>query len=186
MSCCAAPLATNETHGTRPSLDFVEEIITYLEMTGPDQLNPARPAAGVVLEQVDRTSPLIVPTQARVGAPHGWRSSTRSDEEWARWLAHPLRQYWLIKHETDVAGIADLEPHPAGEVEITTFGLLPEFVGKGLGGHALTLTIRQAWEFEGARRVWLHTSTRDHPNALPNYQRRGFRPFRTEVRQPDH
>jgi GNAT superfamily N-acetyltransferase len=168
----------------------VEEIITYLEMTDPDQLSPAKPTGGVVLEQVDRTSPLIVPTQARIGAPHGWRSSTRSDEEWVQWLAHPLRQYWLIKHEAEVAGMADLEPHPAGEVEITTFGLLPEFVGRGLGGHALTLTIRQAWQVEplgaeSVRRVWLHTSTRDHPNALPNYHRRGFRTFRTRLNQRD-
>jgi GNAT superfamily N-acetyltransferase len=78
----------------------------------------------------------------------------------------------------------DFEPQPDGQVEITTFGLLPEFVGRGLGGHALTLAIRQAWQVgaldaEPVRRVWLHTSTLDHPNALPNYRRRGFRPFKT-------
>jgi GNAT superfamily N-acetyltransferase len=71
--------------------------------------------------------------------------------------------------------------HPGNEVEIETFGLLPEFVGKGLGGYALTLGIQQAWELApSVTRVWLHTSTLDHPHALPNYHRRGFRTFRAE------
>ncbi len=75
-------------------------------------------------------------------------------------------------------------------MEITTFGLRPEYVGRGLGGHALTLAVRQAWlaepvGAESLRRVWLHTSTLDQGSALPNYERRGFRPFRTRLSQRD-
>jgi GNAT superfamily N-acetyltransferase len=71
--------------------------------------------------------------------------------------------------------------HSGGEAEIVTFGLLPEFVGRGLGGFALTLGIQQAWALApSVKRVWLHTSTFDHPRALPNYHRRGFRTFKTE------
>lgn len=71
--------------------------------------------------------------------------------------------------------------HPGGEAEIVTFGLLPEFVGKGLGGFALTLAVQQAWALApSVSRVWLHTFTVDHPHALPNYHRRGFRTFRSE------
>ncbi|MBC6459170.1 GNAT family N-acetyltransferase [Actinomadura sp. HBU206391] len=168
----------------------MEEIITYLQMTSADELNPARPVPGMVLERIDRASPLIAATQVRIGAPHGWPSAVRSDEEWTEWLSHPLRQYWSIRYENELAGITDLEPQSDGEVEITTFGLLPEFVGRGLGGHALTLTVRQAWAVEplgaaSVSRVWLHTSTMDHPNALANYRRRGFRPYRTRVRRHD-
>jgi acetyltransferase (GNAT) family protein len=73
------------------------------------------------------------------------------------------------------------DPHPGAEVEIKTFGLVPEFTGKGLGCYALTLAIRQGWELvPDTRRVWLHTSSADNPNALPNYHRRGFRTFKTE------
>jgi ribosomal protein S18 acetylase RimI-like enzyme len=166
----------------------VEEIITYLEMTGADVLKPARPVPEMTLERVDPASPLIAPTQARIGAPYGWRSATRSREEWAEWLAHPLRRFWSIRYGAEIAGIVDFDSQPGGEVEITTFGLLPEFVGRGLGGHALTLLVRRAWAAEpvGAEsigRVWLHTSSRDHPNALRNYERRGFRPFKTRVNQ---
>jgi len=75
-----------------------------------------------------------------------------------------------------------MEAQPDGNVEITTFGLVPEFVGRGIGGYALTLAVRLAWRLPGARRVWLHTSSKDHPNALPNYRARGFEPFHVEVK----
>lgn len=161
----------------------MEEIVTYLEMTAPGDLRPGRPADGVTLEAVDSTSPLIRQVQIGIGRPYAWPRVSRSDEAWAKWLSHPLRRFWLVNYGTEVAGIADVELHPDGEVEITTFGLLPEYVGKGLGGHALTLASREAWGVEpvgaeSVRRIWLHTSTKDHPNALRNYRRRGFRPVR--------
>jgi len=160
--------------------------ITYVEMTSPDDLNPGRPASGLTLEPVDRTSPLIAPTQARIGAPYGWRSATRTPGEWAEKLARDRVAYWLLRHEDAVAGIVVIGPQTGGDIEIETFGLLPEFVGKGLGGHALTLAVRQAWATPDAAgapagRVWLHTSSKDNPAALPNYQARGFRPYKTVV-----
>jgi GNAT superfamily N-acetyltransferase len=67
-----------------------------------------------------------------------------------------------------------------------TFGLLPEFVGNGLGGCALTLAVQRAWALgPPVNRVWLHTSSQDHPRALPNYHRRGFRTFKTEQVEHD-
>ena len=67
---------------------------------------------------------------------------------------------------------------------------MPEFVGRGFGGHLLTQAVRLAWAAEqpdGAptRRVWLHTASADHANALPNYRARGFRVVRSEVRRKE-
>jgi hypothetical protein len=168
---------------TYPGL--VWEIVTYVEMTALDQLNPAAPVPGLVLEPLRRDSPLVMDVQARIGAPYGWRSATRTEEEWRAWLAEaPERTFWLLSFEGEPAGMVSYDLHPGGEVEIETFGLLPEFVGKGLGGYALTLGIRRAWEpAPPVKRVWLHTSTLDHPHALPNYHRRGLRTFRTETRE---
>jgi GNAT superfamily N-acetyltransferase len=59
------------------------------------------------------------------------------------------------------------------------FGLLDEFTGRGLGAYMLTEAVTIAWK-AGASRVWLHTNTLDHPAALPNYLKRGFRVTRTE------
>ena len=154
----------------------MEEIVTQLEMTAAEQLNPAPVVDGVALEAT-AAGPTIRDLHVRIGTPYRWPSASRTVEDWESWLAAPDRQYRLVEYRGDVAGAADIEPQPGGDVEITTFGLLPEFVGKGLGGYALTLVVADAWALPGARRVWLHTSTLDHPNALPNYLRRGFRSF---------
>jgi GNAT superfamily N-acetyltransferase len=66
-------------------------------------------------------------------------------------------------------------------VEIVYFGLLPSMIGKGLGSAMLTLVVQEAWRIEDTQRIWLHTCSEDHPHALANYEKRGFRLFRTEV-----
>lgn len=168
-----------------------KSITTYLEMTVPDELCPAPVVPALGLLRIDSSSPLVRSTQARVGEPYGWRSASRTEAEWETTIqARPLRQYWLITHERETAGVAYLEPQPGGDVEITAFGLLPDCVGKGLGGYALTLALQQAWatepvDAESVRRLWLHTCTHDHPNALRNYQRRGLRPYRIDVHEQE-
>lgn len=159
----------------------VKEIVTYVEMTDRAQLVAAAPVPGLVLEPLDRTSPLVPDILARVGAPYGWKSSRRTPDEWRAWFdENPRRAFGLLSFTDDHAGIVAYDPQDH-EVEIKSFGLLPDFVGKGLGGHALTLGIQHAWELSPtAARVWLHTSSFDHPSALPNYHRRGFRTFKTE------
>ena len=77
------------------------------------------------------------------------------------------------------AGYFELRRDRAGGIEIVYFGLLPEFTGRGLGGHMLTAAVERAWS-QGAERVWLHTNTLDHPSALPNYLKRGFTAFHSE------
>jgi GNAT superfamily N-acetyltransferase len=170
---------------------IVEETITSLEMTSPDQLRPGRrPPAPLELEPGELSVlPLLRSTCVRVGEPHGWISRPAwSQEQWERWLARPGVQAWIARVGGEVAGVVELASQPGGEVEITIFGLVPEFVGRGFGGHLLTLAVRLAWEAEhpdgeATRRVWLHTSSRDHAHAQTNYERRGFRVFRTEHRR---
>jgi len=67
------------------------------------------------------------------------------------------------------------------EIEIVYFGLLPEFIGRGLGGALLTSAIENAWAWSPTpSRVWVHTCNRDHPGALNNYKARGFRVYKVE------
>ncbi len=190
----AEPARARENAGHPPEVGAAlrpadPETVTYLQMTSRDQLRPGRPAAGVTLERLARGSALIRPTVTRIGAPYGWPSAGWSDDRWTAWLAEPTLRQWLVRRAGEVAGLCELKIHPADEVEIATFGLVPESVGAGLGGHALTLAVRVAWDGERpdagpVRRVWLHTSTADHPNALHNYLNRGFQPYRTGVRRP--
>ncbi|GAA0502734.1 N-acetyltransferase [Saccharopolyspora subtropica] len=156
--------------------------MTFVEMTARDQLVPADPVPGLALAQVDRDAPLVTELLARVGAPYGWPSASRTPEQWDRWFAQcPNRTFWLLSFQDEPAGTVVYDLHPGNEVEIEIFGLLPEFVGKGLGGSALTLAVERAWELiPEVSRVWLHTSSQDHPRALPNYHRRGFRTYTTQ------
>ncbi len=158
--------------------------MTYLEMTARDQLVPAAQVPGLTLERLDRNSPLVVELQVRIGAPHGGKGADRTTEEWTAWYAeHPDRLFWLLSFDGEPAGLVAYDRHPGNEVEIETFGLVPEFIGRGLGGSALTLAVQRAWDLiSPVERIWLHTSSADHPSALPNYHRRGFRTFRSEER----
>ncbi len=169
---------------------MLNETVTYLEMTSPGQLVPGRPPpARLDMQEVDRAAaPVLRSTYARVGAPHGWMGrSTWSDAQWEEELSRPGIQAWIARVDEDVVGLVELEAESNGDVGIVVFGLVPEFVGKGFGGALLTLATRLAWKVTSpggtsTRRVWVQTSSHDHPHARPNYERRGFRTFRTERR----
>ena len=71
------------------------------------------------------------------------------------------------------AGFAELDRRQVGEIELVQFGLVAEFIGRGLGKYFLQWVIDRAFSY-GLQRFWLHTCTNDHPAALPNYLKAGF------------
>jgi len=88
--------------------------------------------------------------------------------------------------DDESAGYFELQRGDDGSVEIVYFGLVPKFIGRGLGGPLLTRAVQEAWAMGGgAKRVWLHTCTLDSPRALPGYKARGFREFKTERLEVD-
>ncbi len=142
----------------------MRETVTYLDMTARDQLVPAAPARGLTLEPLDPDSPLVVGLQAEIGAPYGWKCASRTEREWtARSAQHPDRIFWLFSFDGEPAGLVAYDLHPGDVVEIETFGLTPQFTGRRLGGHALTLAVQRARELTPTvKRIWLHTSSVDH------------------------
>ena len=66
------------------------------------------------------------------------------------------------------------------EAEIAYFGILEEYFGKKLGGYLLSEAIKNSFN-QGAKRVWVHTCSLDHENALKNYLARGMKVFKTET-----
>ena len=79
-----------------------------------------------------------------------------------------------------MAGFFELIYNPElEETEISYFGLLEEYIGKGIGGYALSVAIEKSFEKQ-IKRVWLHTCTLDHPNALKNYIARGMTVYKRE------
>ena len=160
-----------------------QAVRTYLEMTRPDALDGApAPGDGVAVERVDTPAPSLWRfLYTEVGRQYHWVDRLAwTDDEIRRYLAAPGLELWLLRVDQAVAGYFELRPDAEGGVEIAYFGLLPAFVGRGLGKYLLTCAVRRAWE-RGAARVWLHTSSLDHTAALPNYLARGFRVWKQEV-----
>ena len=146
----------------------IEVTTWYLEMTAPGDLRPKRSArADLALARIDAPMPELNRFfYTAVGG--GWYWIDRLPWTWSQWLeylARPELETWILSAAGQPAGYFELERQAEGDVEIVYFGLLPRFLGQGLGGWLLTAAVERAWE-GGARRVWLHTCSLDHPTAL--------------------
>ena len=168
----------------------VEVTTWYLEMFGPAELVPApRPDLDVALIRARRPSPELNRfLYTAVGGPWYWIDRLPwTYERWLAWLSRAGIETWVAHVDGTPAGYFELDATEAGSVELAYFGLLPAFVGRGLGGWLLTEALRRAWAL-GPRRVWVHTCSLDGPHALGNYRARGMRVNNVETaveRLPD-
>ena len=156
--------------------------VSYLEMHArPERtVPPPRPDLVILHAQKPSTAYYRFLYDA-VGRPWQWLSRGKlSDEELAK-IIHDPRDEVHVLHVAGVpAGFAELDRRKEGEIELVQFGLMPEFIGQGLGEYFLQWTIDRAWSYH-PRRFWLHTCTLDHPRALPNYQKAGFVIYKEEM-----
>ena len=155
----------------------IETVVTYLEMTAPPA-RPARPAPRVDLE-IRRawrpTASFYRYLYAAVGEPWTWAVRRwLSDAELAAIICDPMVEVNVLWAGGVPAGYAELDRRAPPDIELAYFGLMPEFIGQGLGGYLPDCAIRHAWRMR-PRRLWLHTCDLDHPRALEVYQRSGFR-----------
>ena len=161
--------------------------IWYLEIDDPANLRPKRVTdPDVELTQACEPNPEFSRfLYLAVGGdlywterlPWGW-------EEWQRFLNRPELETWVLYVRGTPAGYFELERWGDGSAKILYFGLLPEFIGRGLGGHLLTAAIQRGFAI-GNGRVWVHTCSLDTKEALPNYQARGLRIFREHTFERD-
>lgn len=158
-------------------------VVTSLEQTDPGQLLHRPAPAGARAVQIDADSGIDRADLSRrmyrdVGGPWHWVDRLDwSVEQWRTWTDRPEHHLWLAYLGADIAGYSELETQADGVVEVAYFGLLPGFAGRGLGGWFLTEILRQAWELDGTRRVWVHTCELDSPAAAANYRARGMTEF---------
>ena len=160
-------------------------ITTYLEMRSQDQLCPKRADARFqVREKKQRDWRFNRDLYFRVGEQWDWNDRRSwTDHAWKEYAMAPELRTFAGHYDAVLAGYYELRRDRDGGVEITYFGLLPEFIGRGLGGALLTSAIEEAWspcgEIEPTR-VWVHTCNRDHPQALANYKARGLVVYKVE------
>ena len=118
-----------------------------------------------------------------VGKKHKWTDRLIwSDTEWTKYVSNPNVKTYILKVENDPAGYFELIIHKEiQEIEIAYFGILEEYHSKKLGGCLLSEAIKKSFLENKIKRIWVHTCTLDHKNALNNYLARGMKIFKKEI-----
>ena len=160
----------------------LEVIITYLEMRRrpPPRATAHRAEQVAVMRARRPTASFYRYLYETVGAPWLWYERRRLDDEALVAIVHdPAIEVEVLYVDGVPAGYFELDRHDPADVELSYFGLVPEFIGRGLGSWFLERAVDRAWMGTPGR-VWVHTCTLDHPAALGVYQRAGFEPYRRE------
>ena len=150
--------------------------VTYLEMTSPDRRSPAPEwPEPVGIRRAERPDVAFYRyLYDAVGADWDWHVRRRlSDDALAAIVHDDAVEVHVLRVRGAPAGYVELDRRVEGEVEIAYLGLMPDYIGRGLGPALLGWALERAWSC-GPRRVWLHTCSLDHPGALSMYRRAGF------------
>ena len=117
-----------------------------------------------------------------VGKKHKWTDRlVWTEAQWIDYVSSKKVRTYILKYQNDLAGYFELIFHSdEKEVEIAYFGLLEEFQNKKLGSYLLSEAIRKSFNSK-INRVWVHTCSLDHKNALKNYIARGMKIFKSET-----
>ena len=156
---------------------------SFLEIKTIENLNQSkRPGPNFKIIEVDPPDfQLNKFFYKQIGRNHRWIDRLAwTDKKWIQYVENPRIKSFILKDNNNLAGyyetIRDLDKD---HCEIAYFGILEEYIGKKCGGYLLTEAIKSLFE-EGISRVWLHTCSLDHENAIKNYLARGMQVFKTE------
>ncbi len=168
---------------TADQADLIETTVTYLQMQAQPEGPALPPPPGIAaLLRADRPSlDFYRYLYDAVGRDWLWLDRKRlNDGELGAIIGDPLDEIYVLYVGGVPAGYAELDRRSPPDIELAYFGLIPGFMGRGLGRFLLDSAIRQAWSYAPAR-LWVHTCTLDHPNALPLYQKAGFQVYKRET-----
>ena len=118
----------------------------------------------------------------QIGKNHQWNDRLAwDDKKWINYVSNPNVFTFVLKDSEDIAGFFELIYHKSkSEIEIAYFGLLTDYMDKKLGGYMLTEAIKISFSYK-IKRVWVHTCSFDHKNALNNYLARGMKIYNIET-----
>ena len=117
-----------------------------------------------------------------VGKKHHWVDRLSwTEKQWIKYTSDQKVKTYILKKGDDFVGYFELIFHyNFNEVEIAYLGLLEEYQNKKLGSYLLTCAIKKSF-LNNPKRVWVHTCSLDHKNALNNYIARGMKIFKKET-----
>jgi len=156
----------------------------YLEIKSLNELvEVKKPLDNLFLQKVDPPDfQLNKFFYKEIGKKHRWVDRlVWSDKNWNDYLNTVGISTYILKYEKDLVGYFEQIFHKNDfETEIAFFGILEEYLGKKLGSYLLSEAIKKSFEC-GSKRVWVHTCSLDHKNALSNYLSRGMQIYKTEI-----
>jgi ribosomal protein S18 acetylase RimI-like enzyme len=156
----------------------------YLEISSiQDLIEVVKPANDYSLNLLEPTNfQLNKFFYKNIGKKHKWIDRlVWTETQWIDYVSSEKIKTYILKHKDDLVGFFELIFHSEKkEVEIAYFGLLEEFQNKKLGSYLLSQAIQKSFK-ENIDRVWLHTCSLDHKNALSNYIARGMKIFKSET-----
>ena len=156
----------------------------YLEIKSLNQLSEIKkPGGNYSLNQVYLNDfQLNKFFYKQIGQNHHWNDRlVWNDKKWIDYVSNPNVFTFVLKDNQNIAGFFELIYHKNKfEIEIAYFGLLKGFVEKKLGGYMLTEAIKISFSYK-VKRVWVHTCSLDHKNALNNYLARGMKIYNVEI-----
>ena len=156
----------------------------YLEISSIKDLNEGKkPSEDYSLDLIDPINfQLNKFFYKNIGKKHKWIDRLIWDEQkWIEYVSSKKVKTYVLKNKDDLVGFFELIFHfEKKEVEIAYFGILEEYQNKKLGSFLLSEAIKKSFD-QKVNRVWLHTCSLDHKNALNNYIARGMRIFKSEI-----
>ena len=164
---------------------MIEEIFrNFLEIESLNDLNEVqKPSKKYTLNVIKpKNFQLNKFLYKQVGKKYHWVDRlVWTDQNWMAYISKENVLTYILKNEDDLVGYFELIFHEKKlEIEIAYFGILEEYFGKKLGGFLLSEAIKESFILE-AKRVWVHTCSLDHQNALKNYLSRGMKIYNTEI-----
>tara|TARA_B100001248_G_scaffold228103_1_gene186859 strand:- start:61 stop:564 length:504 start_codon:yes stop_codon:yes gene_type:complete len=156
----------------------------YLEINSIEELNePNNLLPDFIIEFVEPDDfKLNKFFYKNIGKSHHWVDRlVWTDKQWIDYTSDRSVKTFVLKKKDDLAGYFELIIHKdKKEVEIAYLGLLEEYHNQKLGSFLLSSAIRNSFK-EKTNRVWVHTCSLDHKNALKNYLSRGMKIFKKET-----
>lgn len=157
-------------------------VVTCLEMCEPAAPRPEHVSLPVTIERFTRPDAERFRALVRhVGEPYLWQSPLLiTDEQFAEQIRDPDEELYVLRSDGRDEGILQLDFRQAGDCEVRLFGVSERLRGTGAGRKLMNFALNTAWS-RPLRRLWLHTCTLDHPDALAFYIRSGFVPFKRQI-----
>ena len=156
----------------------------YLEILSNDNFKKkSKPSKDYFIELIDPANFEINKFfYKQIGKKYQWVDRlTWINNDWIKYITNKNLKTFILKKENDLVGYFELIlKNETNESEIAYLGILEEYFQKGCGGYLLSEAIKKSFDL-GAKRVWVHTCSLDHPNAINNYKSRGMKIFKTEI-----